>query len=178
LAQRTQLSGKLVILGIVGAALAAAGTSWWFRYSATHEAAVFWGSARSHLIRSAPVVKLFRLDTSTESSTVLEDEHAALDFIGEADITKAPGLLHLRSALLEDRSFRWPETTTDTDVQRWQWALFFHHPSHRQMATLLFSRDWKLVTYPPGNRVLSCEPIAEGLATMLAEQISSMPEVR
>ena len=39
------ISGKLLIIGILTVAFLAAGTSWWFRYSATHRAATFWGPA-------------------------------------------------------------------------------------------------------------------------------------
>ena len=52
-ANRMQLSGKLVIIGIVGVALAGAGAGWWFRYNATHRAAEFWGPQAVRLIRDA-----------------------------------------------------------------------------------------------------------------------------
>ena len=42
----TGWSGKLLIIGILTVAFVAAGTSWWFRYSATHRVAAFWGPAR------------------------------------------------------------------------------------------------------------------------------------
>jgi hypothetical protein len=173
-----QLSGKAVILGIVSVALAAAGTSWWFRYSATHRAAQFWGPVRSQLIRRAPVVKLLRLNTSADSQTALGKEIGALDITADVEITNAPGVLHLRNALLEDRSFHWPAKAAVSQVKQWQWALVFHDPSRHQMATLLFSPDWTLVTYQPGEQILSCAPISEGLATMLTEHISKMPPVR
>src|SRR5688572_29599931 len=83
-----KISGKLVIVAILAFALAAAGASWWFRYNATHRAAKFWGPDDARRIRDAPFVELYYIN----------DDPDALSTIRE--ISKAPGLTHLRHALL------------------------------------------------------------------------------
>src|SRR5262245_471220 len=94
-------SGKLVILGVVAIATVAAAASWWFRYKATHRAAEFWGSEDARLIRDAPIVEMYE---------------------PARDISAARGLVHLRNALLEDRSFQWPSKPVSPDVH-WKQGL-------------------------------------------------------
>jgi hypothetical protein len=196
--QRKQLSGKLVILGIVGVALAAAGTSWWFRYAATRRAAEFYGD-HVRLIRDAPVVELLQFDLSTAGGFV-EDElrmDALNRFLerptSRQDISTAPGLTHLRAALLEDRSYIWPSRSAKPS-DLWQWILVFRNDQSGGGVVVMFSPDWKLVTvhgqlshtegglvqkvYVSNARVVSCEPIAAGLAQMLEELAQDVPASR
>jgi hypothetical protein len=159
-------SGKLVIVGILTIALASAAASWWFRYSATHRAAEFWGPEVSHLIRDAPIVRLCRLKSA-------ENEiHASAARIERgtahcADVRQAKGLTHLRNALLEDRSFHWSKRA-DAD-KTWRWALVFRDDERRLECILLFSDDGSQVTVPPAGGVLSCSPISSGLLEMFHE---------
>jgi len=156
------ISGKLVIITIVALAVSAAGASWWFRYAATHKTAVHWGPAAARLIRGAPHVKFYRLNTSNEPATHLDIEDGT-------DISHMPGLTHLRYALLEDHSYRWPARTVTMDVNHWHWAIRFADKHKGEDVLLLFSQDWKEVTVLPWTHVLSSEPIAEGLATIFAD---------
>jgi hypothetical protein len=125
--------------------------SWWFRYAATHRAAKFWGPETARLIRDAPLVELREHDSP----------HAA----PARDISRAPGLTHLRNALLEDRSYRWPAQPIQPPPP-WRWAIEFAEPSAKK-ATLFFSADWQHVSSSGGDQALSCQPIANGLAKML-----------
>jgi hypothetical protein len=164
-------SGKLVILSILAVALAAAATSWWFRYSATHKAAEFWGSHTAQLIRDAPTVELFAV--AALAGKELHEEGGRLKQIDHLakDITGARGLTHLRNALLEDRSFDW-EKPESIMPEHWGYILIFREQkTARASAYLMFSEDATMVTVydPPNRRVLSCEPIADGLRTVLAE---------
>jgi hypothetical protein len=157
------LSGKLLIIGILAIAFAAAGTSWWFRYSATHRAATFWGPATAALIRDARVIQLW---LPTDPHENVRSASLAVSSSDLHDISSARGLVHLRNALLEDHSFNWPTTKISPDVQ-WTQGLRFLDSGTGVL--LMFSSDFNFVRTPNGNRMLSCEPMAKGLREMFAE---------
>jgi hypothetical protein len=151
-------SGKLLILAIVAAAALLAGASWWFRYSATHRAAEFWGPRAAVLIRDAPTVTL--LDLEANESKV--------------DISKAPGMVHLRYALMEDRSYEWPDPQASIRLQMSspRWLLTFSDPAAREDVSIQISNDCRLAELASdGSRasVISCSPIAAGLSEVFAE---------
>ena len=161
-------SGKLVIFGIVAIAIASAAVSWWFRYSTTHRAAEFWGPQTARLIRDAPIVKLYQMNPPTQSRQSSRD---AVDFLNSTsgrDVSKTPGLTHLRKALLEDRSYRWPAQPIRPGDRR-QWALRFAESPSGEGLILWFSPDWQYVRSAEREKIVSCEPIADGLAEMLGE---------
>jgi hypothetical protein len=159
-------SGKFVIIAIVAVAVAAAGASWWFRYSATNRAAEYWDPIVARLIRDAPVVELYKYDRLPNAAFLSEHE-SYLDVGAGRDISHAPGLVHLRSALLEDRSFSWPPE--DMKSVSWGWVLVFRE-SPRGLAVMLhFTSDWSYVAGPNHQRMLSCRPIAAGLAKFVNE---------
>jgi hypothetical protein len=161
-------TGTLLVAGIFVVALLAAGASWWFRFAATHRAVQFWGPEAAGLIRDAPVVELI---VRADDTLLITDNR---------DISHARGLVHLRNALLEDHSFAWPPRDDVPDAN-WEWALAFSDPSRAAKVMIRFSSDCRLasrVVLDPGPstgaddqsaRAISCEPIADGLRTFLAE---------
>jgi hypothetical protein len=158
-----QNSGKLLILGILAVALLLAGASWWFRYNATHQAALFWGPEASQLIRDAPSVTLLDLQPGNE-----------LGFM--VDVSHAPGMTHLRNALLEDRSFDWPSPAglpPANDDFAQHWGLSFDDPDTQQQMIIAFSADCRRAARVDENlqtpRVISTVPIAAGLIQMFDE---------
>ena len=161
------VSGKPVILAILTVALAAAGASWWFRYSATHRAARLWGSKGARLIRDAPTVYLMKVPWP---------EPAGL--IGpvpvETDISEARGLTHLRNALLEDRSFDWTKRDAPAP-ENWSntvWELRFRDGKGVQIG-VIFSNDCRFAAVRDGHseprNVVSTDPIAGGLRDFFNE---------
>jgi hypothetical protein len=151
-------SGKLVILGIVGVALVGAGASWWYRYEATHRAAEFWGPQAARLIRDAPQVTLQRRQFEP----------------GEIDISKAQGITHLRNALLENRSYDWPqpETSVRPQVSMPRWVLIFSDPSTNENVAIQFSDDCGLAQLLGESKrgwAISCAPIKAGLSQVFSE---------
>jgi hypothetical protein len=176
-----QLSGKLVIIGILAVAFSAAAASWWFRYAATHQAAEYWGPEAAKLIRDAPIVEFFRLNPPPDSTFFASEfsgRYARVDPNDIRDIATARGLVHLRNALLEDRSYNWPPRPSAFDT-RWAWVLNFRDKArndgardnaHNDGAWLLFSTDCRSVAMlDRPNAVLSCQPIAEGLTRFFVE---------
>jgi hypothetical protein len=179
---RTQISGKLVIGGIVALALMAAGTSWLFRYSATHRALQFWGSEGARLIRDAPTVELIRIQATDETKD--RAMHFRL-WSGEQvtvteyyDVSGARGITHLRNALLEDRSYAWPPREGDQGVD-WRWMIGFRDESRSRRIFMLFTEDCtRTALLESDENVISCQPIANGLCTMFAEFATDLPPVR
>ena len=171
------ISGKLVIITIVAVAVTAAGASWWFRYAATHRAVQFWGPDAARLIRDAPSVHLVLLPAAEPRELVGE---VPIEF----DISHARGLTHLRHALLEDRSFDWSTPSDDWRLERdfvGRRALEFRGGKFEGV-TILFSADWRqaaaLGDDQRPQRIVSTQPIAEGLATMFAEFLEQPPAAR
>jgi hypothetical protein len=163
-------SGKLVILGIAVIALAAASASWWFRYSATHRAAEFWGPQTARLIRDAPRIEMYQI-TPPMAAMALARERAGVDRFMDAadshDISATPGITHLRNALLEDGSYQWPPMSATPNVH-WKWALIFSDVRPGPGVVLLFSPDWTFtMSLERPTEILSCQPIADGLAELL-----------
>jgi hypothetical protein len=164
-----QISGKLVILTILAVAVPGAGASWWFRYNATHRAAQFWGPEAVRLIRDAPQIELLKLapSMSTEArqnEVKLHRENYSISL--RRDASAAPGLTHLRNALLLDRSYEFNVVFEPATSHRWRWALAFREA--QKSATLLFD-DRCFTICLEGNGVTSCRPIAEGLREVFAE---------
>jgi hypothetical protein len=163
-----QSSGKLVIFGIVSIALAAAGTSWWFRYSATHRAAQYWGPKTARLIRDAPIVKLYQLQSAKGLFLPLADIDTQLDIGKYRDVSNARGISNLRNALLEDRSYEWPAIPREPDAY-WRWALQFEDAHSSDHAVVLVGPDCDYVTALQTEQKLSSRPILDGLHKMFDE---------
>jgi hypothetical protein len=178
-----QISGKLIIFGIVLLALTGAGASWLFRYSATRRAAEFWGSNVIQLIRDAPEVNLVRLEATDETKEL--PMHFRLWSSGKQvkaaeffDVSEARGLTHLRNALLEDRSYSWPPRAISESMD-WRWMLGFRDESHSKRAFILFTADCAHTALLDSDfNVISCQPIAHGLSTMFAEYAATLPPAR
>ncbi|MCI0334643.1 MAG: hypothetical protein L0228_15610 [Planctomycetes bacterium] len=164
-------SGKLVIIGILAAALAAAGTSWWFRYAATNRAAQFWGPGTARLIRDASTVTLTEQQKSAANWKNGAGGEVAID------ISTARGLTHLRNALLEDRSFLWDSKPPEFSPVA-GWLLRFKDPTTADEAIIIFMNDCRYAALVVADndliRPISCEPIAAGLREMFSE-LSSKP---
>jgi hypothetical protein len=81
--------GKLAVLIILLVALAMAGGGWWWNYSRGRRCLALYGSEAAYLIRTAPRVVLLTEDSAT------------------IDLSKSAGLIHARTALLDDVSYVW-----------------------------------------------------------------------
>ncbi len=161
------VSGKLVIITILIAAVGAALGGWVFRYNATHRAVEFWGPEAALAIRDAKKVSLTQVSRDKEG-------YRLASFTVE--VSDAPGLMHLRAALLEDRSFEWPAEEEDNvspfgnDIP-FGWELKFARDTTRNV-TVYFSPDFKRAyNFLDGRRCrhVSCAPIAAGLKQVLIE---------
>jgi hypothetical protein len=101
-AQRRQRSGasaagSRLVLGLLGLALGLAGFAVWFQWDQTRRCLAFFGPAAARRIQSAPRVELWTL--AAEDDVIRRS--------GVRDVSKAPGLVHLRRGLVEDVNYRW-----------------------------------------------------------------------
>ena len=169
-------SGKLLIAAMLAAGVLAAGASWWFRFAATHQAARFWGPEAAQLIRDAEQVDLLALEQAggPVSDSLLTVAGVPWRIAGSHDVSQAPGLTHLRNALLEDRSFDWPAQDAPAGIE-WTHGLRFRAGPAPPLV-ILFSSDFGLTAacFPDAaaSQAISCKPIAKGLREVTVEWTS------
>jgi hypothetical protein len=103
--------GKLVVALIMGLAVGAAGFAWWWNYAGSRKALEFYGAQGAHLIRTAPTVEILVL-AAQDSAVEGESSGDFVTYQGKSrpvsrriDISRAPGLIHARTALLDDASY-------------------------------------------------------------------------
>lgn len=160
-----KVSGKLVIITVLAIALAAAGASWWFRYNATRHAAGFWGGKIARLIRDAPHITLEQITRNNEGLITTSVTR---------DVSRSPGITHLRAALLEDKSFNWPASEKAPSTPS-GWLLKFSGDSPDEVARLWFTPDLNYTFHVVSQRkcrTVSCAPISAGLREMFTEMMT------
>jgi hypothetical protein len=165
-----QVSGKLVILTILAVAIPGAAASWWFRYTATHQAAEFWSPKAVRLIRDSKQVELLKLIPSKSTEAGPNE----VKLLGEVysivlrrNASAGPGLTHLRNALLSDRNYEGFNVVFEPWPHKWRWALIFRE--EQESDTVLFAEDCRLTCLESNGKTASCGPIAEGLREVFAE---------
>ena len=89
------MSGRWLTIGIVSTCMTVALVALWLRSRDTAKIRDFWGADVAHLIQYAPSVE-------RKSQGQWQD------------ISAAPGLVHLRATLVEDRYFHWPWRTLES----------------------------------------------------------------
>lgn len=158
-------SGKLIAVVILIFAVIAAGISWGFRFYATHDAAGFWGPDAARLIRDAAGIKLTRINRNADGLITTSITR---------DVSSAQGITHLRTALLEDNSYRWPATDVPPATPS-GWKLVFGDDSADKSARIWFTPDLKQLVHFVGDdkcRTISCEPISGGLQELFTEMMA------
>lgn len=123
--------GKAVIAGIFLLALVLSGYAWWHQFQQSRRCRQFLGTETVKLIRLAPRVDLLRLEpraaaagSATQPAGILRIGGATLLIAKRVEITRVPGLLHARHALLQDPNYQWDAPPTDC-LSQWSLALRF-----------------------------------------------------
>jgi hypothetical protein len=158
-------SGKLVILLILGAALAAAGFAWWRQYEQGRRALAYWGAEGARLIRTAPEVELRRLREAA-------DEEVSPIQPRSRDVSHARGLVHARQALISDASYLWNEQSAA--APEWEYDLVFRDGSDEIGVHLDVTGAWAAPRR--GRPPVRMSPrLAAGLDRFLKEQLTQAP---
>jgi len=116
--------GTWLVAGLLLLGLAAAFTGIWFQRHQTRRCLEFYGPAAARRIAAAPTVELLLMQPGAEPGRLVARSRI--------DISKAPGLVHLRRGLVEDANFNWQGS--DAAVQErlpsesWDVALVFSEP--------------------------------------------------
>lgn len=158
--------GKLAVGLMLGLGCLAAFFAWWWNWERTQKCLAFYGGSGASLIRTATQVELLVLssaDTSEATPQMLDE--------GERhDLSAAPGLIHARTALLDDRSYLWQKETGDCRSPP-RYAVRF--VSGDRQATLVFDFDCGRVRYVEGERSVAMTPkISAGWQSFISRNAS------
>lgn len=159
-------SGKYLVLGLVVLAVIAGVASWWYHYAGLHQANRFWGSPAAGLIAQPSQVTAYDVVKQTESQNASArslDLRSPWTAVNPRDVTEARGMVHLRHALMNNRSYEWDEQpAADPD---WRWCLEFFNDDAQTL--VLFNEEFTVIgnSSPTDDslRMLSCRPMTAAL---------------
>ena len=118
-------SGARLVIGLLLLGITAGVVGIWYQRGQTQRCLAFYGPEAARMVTSAPVVEVWALAPAAESGVLVALERA--------DVSQAPGLVHLRRGLVEDANFRWqgrPSTGAGRlPAESWDRALVFADPA-------------------------------------------------
>ena len=127
--------GTWLVAGLLLLGLAAAITGIWFQRHQTRRCLEFYGPAAARRIAAAPMVELLLVQPGQGPGQ--------LGAQTRIDISKAPGLVHLRRGLVEDANFSWQASSGAVPerlpLESWDVAFVFTEPLGR--TTLVIDLD-------------------------------------
>jgi len=125
-------SGSRIVVGLLGLGLALAAFALAFQWQQTDNCLDFYGSDVARAITTAPHVELWHLADGAAAGHLVAT--------GRCDVSRSPGLVHLRRGLVEDANFAWgPPASQQLPSGAWAAALVFSAaPGAGPSATLAF----------------------------------------
>lgn len=131
--------------------LVAAVAAMLFQRHQTHRCLTFYGADHARRITAAPIVQLVSLEPGTRPAVVAAR--------ARRDISRAPGLVHLRRGLVEDANFLWDDSSGARDAKAvrnpdpgdrlpldaWDIALEFSEPAEEGAGPGAIARRTQLV---------------------------------
>jgi hypothetical protein len=126
--------GTWLVVGLLLLGVAAAITGVWFQRHQTRRCLEFYGPAAARRIAAAPTVELLLVQPGAGPGRLAA--HTRID------VSKAPGLVHLRRGLVEDANFNWQGNAagdseaapTRLQLEAWDVAIVFSEPGGSQSA--------------------------------------------
>jgi hypothetical protein len=172
-------SGKLAVLGIVLLAVGLAGFAWWWNWQRTARCREFYGGEGAHLIRAADHVEGLELSSLfvREAREQILVGSEPFDVVSRKDLSRAPGLVHARTALLDDASYDWEDQTTGDCHSRILYAVEFRDGSRRTTLAFDFGcrRVWIVEAHGSRKRATLAPKIASGWESFLTRQLNQEP---
>jgi hypothetical protein len=163
------IGGRLVVVGLLGSALLLAGFGVWHHYMASRRAMDLWGPEAAGLISRAAQVEILRLGAQGDDAESTIDIRGQLLPVEEMkDISRAPGLVHVRAALVEDASFDWEDSSQA--APQWRHALRFRDGGLE--ATVVFAWNVGAAKRAGGRQSVSIAPLAQALQRFCEEQFA------
>lgn len=166
-------SGTKLVVALGMLALAFGVGSWWYRFESAHRTTQFWGPEGAELIVEPGQVIAFRLQPligeESEEEKLLPQLSGEYAVDSRFDLTKAPGLVHLRHALTSDSNYIWEESAPAPST--WRWALQFGDADQPLLVLLTddLATIGKLAGGSSSLAVISCRPMAETLQQYFQE---------
>ena len=118
-------SGARLVIGLLVLGVTAGLVGIWYQRGQTRRCLAYYGPDAARMVTAAPVVELWTLGPGAEPG--------ALVALKRADVSGAPGLVHLRRGLVEDANFRWqvgPSAVSGRlPAEAWDRALGFADPT-------------------------------------------------
>jgi hypothetical protein len=165
--------GKLAVIAMLALATLAASFAWWWNWQRTQKCLAYYGGEGASLIRTAPRVEALLLSSSFDGPSVeaIEVGPNALAVVGRQDLSEAKGLIHARTALLDDNSYRWAVAPGECSPVI-LYAVRFSRGS--QHATLAFDFACGQVWFVEGTGSALMSPkIAAGWQSFLARNVQT-----
>lgn len=125
----TTASGAAVVLALLLGGVALAAFAVWFQWRQTRRCLRFYGPVAADRIQAGPRVELWELTPGATGPVVARRQ----------DVSRAPGLVHLRRGLVEDANFRWhaAQPPRRLPAAAWDVALAFHAAAPAAEPTVL-----------------------------------------
>lgn len=173
------ISGKWVILAMLGLGLAASAGAIWYYAQVQHRVLKLWGPQYGALIVNAPSAELVWLEPATSPApdggqALLALEGVSYRAVASRDVSRSPGIVRLRGSLIYDATYTW-NPVAENEPARWAFALRF--VDRDQHATLAFAPNLNRVllietgtTAPLAFREKSGEPVVRDFERFVAEQ--------
>ena len=160
-----QYTGRIVILGMCLIALFAAIYAQWHLYYDSRQAHEYYGPDAATLIRKSSSLELLYLIPATPETkakrmpelNVLDRPHAMAKSL---DITKAPGAIHVRSALLSDANYAWHAPDSGATAS-WKYAIQFRE--NKSTAIVAIAPASGQAALVGNDKPLSIAPIVQAL---------------
>ncbi len=164
------MQGKTIILlaALVGLGLGALSVI--YHHSLARQAIAWWGPAAMELIAYAPRVDALKV-SPTHGDANAEAESVTIDsqryrVERRQDVTKWPGIDHVRHGLLQDVNFNWDNAPPRFGDISWKYALEFNDGDRRLI--VVFSPDGYLGQSDQTN-ALTVAPKATGWREFFSE---------
>lgn len=179
-------SGKLLVIGFFLVGLILAGGAIWYHFNKTRWAMGFWGTENARLIVRAPEVELFRVSADTDATSTISNPEFSLplaswdldgqilEVIEDRVITDAPGLIHMRMALVEDANF--DIIAQPPAARTWDYVFRFKD-AENSLLIAVDSNQGLVRKLIPGSSeatpIASISPIADGMKNFLEVQFEN-----
>lgn len=153
-------AGRHAVLAMLGLAVVLASFAIWFQWNQTRRCLALYGPAAARAIQSASRVELWSLAAPGERPRA----------VATLDVSRAPGLVHLRRGLVEDANFSWePAAGGQRAAEDWDAALAFYESGSREPAAVvavdLDGTGWLTIVGRPGR--IGLGRLATGLRTWI-----------
>jgi hypothetical protein len=169
--------GKLAVLAMLALALAAAAFAWWWNVQSKRQSLAFFGPEAARLIGKAPKVELVsvELDAETPAMPRGSDEHISIGdqhftVRSRHDVSQAQGLIHARTALLDDASFEWQSPPGEDSPEL---VVVRFADAGRQTLVALDCPNRQLIRCDTGAKVRLNPKISAGWQQFIARHVSS-----